>query len=541
MPVVSYQLRFECTEGSTEKASHLLGRLLSIENINYITYFVAPYNDKVICFKFSNQDIKDKVVLIENLETKLRKINCIKYHGDANVPNQDATDRTAFVFGLSPHYFYCFTTEDGFEHNETLDDKLNEFMTELKKVEPNIESNHFITHTDNRGHKLAPKSMRITFKDKDSAKTFIESDTKFELGYLNARQKIWHTDISIIQCKVCRKTGHRKGNAKCDKRPRCPRCLSLFHFQPLINSEDCEPVCWEHGEGHSSGSDKCPSNIKFKKQQRTILNQNKKIENQTANTAPDHKQFHQDIIKLQEKINTNSYSAALKNQIRPNPTNPTIPIQSNPINSSAFASAYIAACISEAYDPGSFQEVIDEYAELNDLPKIKHPRPRTAVLRALAPEAPLPSENIQTATETEHASTVVDAQLSIDHTDANSSQPSPINTRSLFDNKIDKAIKNTETVKLVVRVNNSGNPCRDREFQSVLHKMDDKKISIDEFNYYVKDQIISFKQAETSNKLTYELLSNAAELVKFKNRYIHFELMYKGFNEFGEESPSSNS
>ena len=34
MHVVSYQLRFECTDGSTEKASHLLGRLLSIENIS---------------------------------------------------------------------------------------------------------------------------------------------------------------------------------------------------------------------------------------------------------------------------------------------------------------------------------------------------------------------------------------------------------------------------------------------------------------------------------------------------------------------------
>lgn len=421
-------------------------------------------------------------------------------------------------------------------------------MTELKKsLDPSdIESHHFITHQDQHGRKLAPKSMRITFKNKEIAKKFIQTDSHFSLGYIMKNQKTWHTDINIIQCKVCRKVGHRRGNPRCDGKPRCPRCLSESHYQP---TEDCTPVCHEHGSGHSTGSDKCPTNIKYRKQQRAILLNNQKISNQTETTAPDIRQFHQDVLKLQENLKNNSYSAAVKSQSRNNTPIPnTNPIQTSNFNTSAFASAYVAACISEAYDPGSFQEVLDEYAESNNFPKIKHPAPRPAVLRALAPEAPavvetaagddsntispsdivdLPSlESTPSLEDQAQAASVIPkrSEPSAHFLAKYSTSNSPTNTRNVFEQKMNKIVEKTTRAPVLISIIATGNIQQDIKFEQSLVKT--TKLSIGELNHYVNDNLIYMThKVEKSCQLTREIMQEAASISKFENRYIGVKLV----------------
>ena len=100
------------------------------------------------------------------------------------------------------------------------------------------------------------------------AQKFCQEDTNIEISFLMALNKKMEKKIYILQCKTCKKTDHRKGDSKCDGQPRCPRCWGTDHtaFRPT-----CKPVCWKHGEGHSSGSNRCPINVEYKRNQRKVI------------------------------------------------------------------------------------------------------------------------------------------------------------------------------------------------------------------------------------------------------------------------------
>ena len=62
-------------------------------------------------------------------------------------------------------------------------------------------------------------------------------------------------------------------------------------------------------------------------------------------------------------------------------------VQASQFNANVYAASYVSACISEALDPGSFQEVMEDFARKNNMPIIKYPTPRLGVLKALAPDS----------------------------------------------------------------------------------------------------------------------------------------------------------
>ena len=374
--------------------------------------------------------------------------------------------------------------------------------------------------------------MRITFKTIEQAKAFIESDTRFDIGILRASQKNWHRDVRLIQCKVCRKIGHRKGHRSCDRIQKCPRCLSTSHSQP---TDTCRPMCSIHGDGHSNGSDRCPNNIKFRKEQRTAFNINDRINRQTANTAPDYRQIHHDVLTLRQEIkNNNSYASAVQNKKTnlPTPT-PTgiIPIQNKNFDSTTYASSYISACISEAYDPGCFQEVMDAYAELNGLPKIKHPPPRPTLLKALAPEAPiLPnSDSVPDA-----VSKIPQTQTVTDYDDDDRPPEhihSPANIKKRLDKaleiKVEKIIEKTKEIPFEIKITRTRNLTRDRELASTITN-ESNQMDLEELNYYCKDGSIFYDAEQFSKpvnnpllRLSYVNLEDAAINVKLKNRFLY--------------------
>ena len=59
--------------------------------------------------------------------------------------------------------------------------------------------------------------------------------------------------------------------------------------------------------------------------------------------------------------------------------------------------AFIAACKSELIIPNSFQSIMDDYFNLDNVPSIKHPTPNARVINAYANQTPLqtPGTSVQ--------------------------------------------------------------------------------------------------------------------------------------------------
>ena len=390
------QLRFECTQGNTLSAAQTLGMYFGRKKLRYATFYTPSYNDKAIVFKFSNSQDKENVINHPNLEADILVQAKCKPYKNPNGPAPDKYHRMIFAYGLNPLYFYLQNiNDDGHDVNETLEGKVEAFKNQLKESQPDeaIEHVHFIQHPDNRGNPKAPRTMIITFKNLETAQSFLEEDTGLEMGMILSKNKKFHNHVQPRQCPVCKKTTHRRGDYNCDRIQRCPRCLSQQHFTP---TEVCEPRCWSHGRGHSSASEKCPNIIAYKKQQRTMQQNKERIEKQVATTPAEQVQFHKDILNLQNNIrsNTNSYASRVKGNT-PNSTNgnnananPGLSIGATSFDATVFAAAYTAACLSEAFDPGSFQVVMEDFGRANNMPHINYPTPRLALLKALAPTAP---------------------------------------------------------------------------------------------------------------------------------------------------------
>ena len=113
---------------------------------------------------------------------------------------------------MNPVFFLFFTQEDGNDVDETLSDKLDQFMTDLRESTPladgDIVHHHFIQHSV-RGILQAPKSMRVTIRNKAVAEAFLKVDTQLTYGSIPAKHKRPHQEVSIKRCSVCQKLNHR--------------------------------------------------------------------------------------------------------------------------------------------------------------------------------------------------------------------------------------------------------------------------------------------------------------------------------------------
>ena len=387
------EIRFLCVEGNTwEGASRISGLMGSTHKAKFINYYFPGHNEKLIVFQFTDIAEKEKFLSIPELETELRKIKC-KLYKPNTTEDPNLIHRQVFVYGMNGCYFYRYNKEDG--SRETLDERLEKFMNHLKEALPEeaIENHRYIQHLDYNGTKKAPRTMVLTFKSLPLAEDFLKTDTHFYMGVIRARHKAFNKHIPIKQCSVCRKTDHRKGDTRCDRVARCARCLSPRH---TVVQPACIPTCWEHSRGHSSGSERCDINIRYKKQQRMMLANKEKIAKQTEATPEEFTTFHQDLLRVENTLKSKTYAAATKSAQTPNQTAPRTvhPIQGATINTAEFACCYTAACIIEAYCPGSFQKEMDKFAQLNNFPNIKYPVPEKKVLRAMVPVCGLKSTPI---------------------------------------------------------------------------------------------------------------------------------------------------
>ena len=221
----SYQAKFVSTAGISQASAQLLAADLVYHGFNHYDYYVPRFNPKMIIFKYSFAATRDQLLKFQQLNDILRKYKCVPH---TPIPSQTIgkSEKTIFMWNLNPNYFYCRTTEDGSETNESLDNKKDQLIADIKMRVANrnlsIIDHHFIPHDPT----ITPKSLKLTFSTKEQADQFNNEDTTTRLGVLLARSKKFDQFVSIRQCAVCRKTDHHKGDPKCDGEDRCPRCLS---------------------------------------------------------------------------------------------------------------------------------------------------------------------------------------------------------------------------------------------------------------------------------------------------------------------------
>ena len=119
------------------------------------------------------------------------------------------SEKSIFLWNLSPVYFYFYTKEDGHHEDETLADAMlnmiEDIKTEVQKRDMQITEHHFIQHNPND----VPTNLKLTFASKEQAKMFREEDTSTLTGILLAKYKKFDQHIPIRQCKVCWKTDRR--------------------------------------------------------------------------------------------------------------------------------------------------------------------------------------------------------------------------------------------------------------------------------------------------------------------------------------------
>ena len=301
------QLKFEATKGTTLSAANLLSNYFSRNQLKHATFFVPnnSNNDKLIIFKFSTPEDRDKTLGHPNFEREIAtQANC-KLFVSPNAPSPEKFHRMIFAYRINPIQFYS--------ENETLSRRVETFKDQIRDSQPEgaVEDIHCIQHpARQRGELQPPRCMIITFKDLTAATNFLNEDTYIDMGLIQSIHKKWHNHIQKRQCGQCKKTDHRRGNRDlCDGILRCARCLSTNHSIP---TPTCEPQCWTHGKGHSSRSEKCPIIISYKKQQREIHDAKERIEKQTSSTPAENQQLNKDILKVQASIKSNSNSYASK-------------------------------------------------------------------------------------------------------------------------------------------------------------------------------------------------------------------------------------
>ena len=406
----------------------------------------ANHNPNIFFIKLPTVEMKEKVLTEQSLPQILNRWGFAPLlpHVSAEVANRTAfgtnsVHRMVFVNALSPLYFQCFTAEEtGEEEDDTLQGKMDELTAKIKQTPEGaeIEDIHFNRQYD-RQIEIAPRTCLITFQTVVAAQAFINTETTIPLSCIKKSNKKFHVAIRIKQCLVCKQTNHRKGDRMCSLQYHCSRCWSTSHSAPL--EEQCDDICWNCGPGHISGSNRCPLNRAYVREERAKLADRNRISNRIRDTPSESRAFHADLLRhtsyasrFRQRGQPNQqgprpnhtphqqapnfpqpgpqpgHQPGPQPQIPPPPPPPTVnspmpgtpPITSalssatatapqadNTLSSRVMRQAYIAACIDEALIPGSFQDTMESYYNINNIPLIKFPTPNDNIIRRYSNEA----------------------------------------------------------------------------------------------------------------------------------------------------------
>ena len=239
---------------------------LSLKDIASTQSFTPRYDPKaiMIIITFEDEKEKDKLLNLPYLDRLLTSID-VEVFKITPSNTLSRSEKIIFLWNLNPVNFYLYNIEEGNSIDETMDMKKKEMIEDIteriKHLGMIVTEHHFIQHDAN----AVPRALKITFESKEQANKFLKEDTQTRCRVLLSRSKKFNQHIPIKQCRICRKTNHREGDSTCRCDLRCPTCLSTEHSQPKDN---CRPYCWIHKESHSSGSDRCPNNIQYKREQK---------------------------------------------------------------------------------------------------------------------------------------------------------------------------------------------------------------------------------------------------------------------------------
>ena len=387
-----FKWKVECFERN-QAASHAQNLLMSLQNrqLNYEDAFVPKYNGSLLIIRFKTHEDYRKVQDLGGLWELLRRKNFREYF-----PNTDTTeresDRTVFVWRLNRLMFGAFRNQKDLEKNKT------EFKTILtnRLVEDGMPPQDIqFLYTPNN---TPPKQMRIKFPTSEIAKKFLSTDTRILYIHLPQTFKKIDEHIPIPQCKACRKKGHQIMDCP-DPRERCPRCLSREHQKPKDDDpQNCVPYCWTHKEGHSTGSAKCPDNIKYRQMKRKELKTSRERNEIINNAEPGQRQITGQVFDLHQKVKTiktnkstpgASYANAVLGEAMSHKLTPDF-------NPKGYASCYTGAMLQAIYDPDplGFQKIMNAYEEANGWPVCKHPPLSPHFINALSEQEPLLPNNL---------------------------------------------------------------------------------------------------------------------------------------------------
>ena len=83
------QLKFEPTQGTTLSAANLLGNYFGKNKLTFATFFIPRHNDKLIIFKFSNPEDRDKALQQPNFEREILAQAHCKLYVNPNAPSPE--------------------------------------------------------------------------------------------------------------------------------------------------------------------------------------------------------------------------------------------------------------------------------------------------------------------------------------------------------------------------------------------------------------------------------------------------------------------
>ena len=353
---------FKETGDCSQQLANDVAKFFSENNVNFTNFFVHRRFKQVLIFKF--QSIEDKEAALQ-----YELIGKVEYDFGLYLKvsrkelfdsylSQNFTHREVYVHSLNPRLFPLDT-------NTPYKEKIEVFGRSFHTaVGDSIADMHI--HTDRSGSSLLPRSMIVTFKSLKEAQDFLSSDTQLPSGQIQSTQKDFNINIRPLVCNVCRIAGHQPGDPTCDRIRRCPRCWSDSHTSPE-NSRRCFPYCWNCGDGHTSSSNLCPINKSYAKKMR--LNIRKQINSDDSPHSTELKIISNKLDKLSE-------------QFKLNPQGINHSSSKNPVHDIVFNMAFVAACRSEQIIPNSFQKVMNEYFEVNNITAITHPSPDPAIIDA---------------------------------------------------------------------------------------------------------------------------------------------------------------
>ena len=171
-----------------EKAMDRILTVLATKQCIPQTYFVPRSDPNLFILKFSNEAALDKFTSLADLDTLLRRENFAR-HVSTPSDTVERAKKTIFVWNLNSHYFNCYTRDDGFDVDETMEMKKNYLIDDIKtRVGTrgmDVADHHFLQ----RSNTSPPHALKLTFANIDQATTFNDKDTMLSLGIMRSASK----------------------------------------------------------------------------------------------------------------------------------------------------------------------------------------------------------------------------------------------------------------------------------------------------------------------------------------------------------------